>query len=788
MRPRLPADEFSRLKAALAGRLVIERELGQGGMATVYLARDLKHNRQVAVKVLRPELAAALGTERFLREIQIVAKLSHPHILQLHDSGEAEGFLYFVMPFVDGESLRQRLERQGRLPVATAVQLAIEIAGALDYAHHQGIVHRDIKPENILLHTGQAVVSDFGIARAIDAAAGDGSGINRLTTAGVAIGTPPYMSPEQVTGDAVDGRTDVYALGCVLYEMLDGAPPFRGPSQRAVLAQHSIAPVPPLKHRRAEVGAALERALYKALAKAPDDRFASAEEFRAALTGAAPVPAPPLRWPLSRQATAVLALVAAAVLVVLLAPWRPPKPVELMRSIAVLALKSDSGGEPFSEGVSEEITTALGKVPGLLVAARSRAFSFKGKNLGAQEIGRQLQVRYVLDGGVRIGGTHRRVSVQLTDVTTGIEVWSEEYDRDASDPDVFSVQDSIARAVVEKLRIHLSGPARAALATRSTHSPEAHDLYLKGRFAWNQRGSGGGPAALQRSIEFFREAIALDSNYAQAWAGLADAYSVLPGFGRLAPAESFALARAAAERAVTLDSTLADAHRSLGIIAIFHDWDWTTAGREFGRALALDSTEADTHLFHAWYYVCLGRFDDALGELHTAQRLDPVSAIINARVGTMLWMLRRYGEAESALRQAIDFDSTNGQARMDLGFVLATQHRYQEAIAAGPPRSVRGYVYGLAGRRAEAQSIQDSLEQMAREGYVSPVFLSLIPIGLGDTARALDWLERGYRERAMVMIFLSWPVFDPLRGQPRFHEIVRGIGLTIPPLAGGKTR
>jgi tetratricopeptide (TPR) repeat protein len=293
---------------------------------------------------------------------------------------------------------------------------------------------------------------------------------------------------------------------------------------------------------------------------------------------------------------------------------------------------------------------------------------------------------------------------------------------------------------------------------------------------------------LDKAIEYFNQAIALDSTYAQAWAGLADAYSLLPGFGRQPPAESYAKARVYAQRAVTLDSTLADAHRSLGIIAVFHDWDWATAGREFDRALALDSTEADTHLFHGWYYVCLGRFDDALGELRTAQRLDPVSAVINARVGTMLWMQRRYSEAESALRQAIELDSSNSQARMDLGFVLGTQHRFQEAIAAGPPAWVRGYVYGLAGRRAEARSIQDTLEQMAREGYVSPVWLSVIPIGLGDTARALDWLERGYRERAMIMIFLAWPVFDPLRGQPRFQEIVRAIGLTIPPITGGQTR
>ena len=283
----LSADDLGRLTAALQDRFDVERELGQGGMATVYLARDPRHDRRVAIKVLRPELAAVLGADRFLREIRILARLNHPHILQLYDSGEADGLLYFVMPFVEGESLRQRLD-QGRLPVATAVQFATEIATALDYAHRQGIVHRDIKPENILLHDGQAVVSDFGIARAVDAAGGPA--LTALTSTGVAIGTPLYMSPEQIIGGEVDGRSDVYSLGCVLYEMLTGSPPFTGPNAQAVLARHSVDTVPSLRKSRAEIPVRLEDITFRALAKAPGDRFASAAEFREALTGAAPLP------------------------------------------------------------------------------------------------------------------------------------------------------------------------------------------------------------------------------------------------------------------------------------------------------------------------------------------------------------------------------------------------------------------------------------------------------------------------------------------------------------------
>src|SRR6266545_1453504 len=360
-RPFLSADALSRLTAALRDRFAIERELGQGGMATVYLARDVKHNRLVAIKVLRPDVAAALGADRFLREVQIVAKLSHPHILQLHDSGEAEGFLFFVMPYVEGETLRQRLDHTATLPVETAVQFAVEVASALAYAHEHGIVHRDIKPENILLHAGQAVVSDFGIARAIDAAGGAGTTRTALTSVGIAIGTPLYMSPEQGCGDAIDGRCDVYSLGCVLYEMLAGAPPFTGASAQAVLAHHTSDPVPSLRKARPDVPAALEQIVTTALAKRPADRFATAAAFRDALTGAAPPPRRRARW---QRRAAISSAVVAGIAIMLAANYtrgtRRLPPV-----VAVLAFQNiggESANEPFSDGMSDEITTALGRV------------------------------------------------------------------------------------------------------------------------------------------------------------------------------------------------------------------------------------------------------------------------------------------------------------------------------------------------------------------------------------------------------------------------------------------
>src|SRR2546421_955148 len=507
---------LARLKAALADRYAIDRELGHGGTATVYLAQDLKHGRSVAIKVLRPELAAALGAERFLREIEIAARLTHPHILPLHDSGEAAGFLYYVMPFVEGESLRDRLRREQQLPIEEAVTIAREVATALSHAHSHGVVHRDIKPENILLSEGEAVVADFGIARAIVAA-----GAEQLTDTRLALGTPGDMSPEQATGGMqLDRPRDVHSLGCGLYEMLAGHPPFLGTTAQEILARHSLDAVPPLRTIRPELPEAVEHAVRKALAKSPADRFATAAGFIGALPQAGGPPA--LRRRGRRPAPFLAAGVAAFVAGYALLTRPPSSSDEPGQSIAVLPFKNiggDVNNEPFSDGMTDEITTALGKVEGLRVAARSVVFRFKGKNVVPEETGRQLHVLYVLDGGVRMGGNRRRVSAQLINVARGNEIWAEEYDRDARDRNVFAVQDEITRAIVAELRVHLSGPASAALAKRRTGSPEAHDLYLQGRYFFARRDS----ASLAKAQDYFERAIQRDSSYALACAGLSDA-------------------------------------------------------------------------------------------------------------------------------------------------------------------------------------------------------------------------------------------------------------------------
>src|SRR5438105_6270963 len=426
------AELLARVKAALAARYGIERELGRGGMATVYLADDAKHHRTVAIKVLRAELAAALGAERVLREIEIAARLTHPHILPLHDSGEAAGFLYYVMPFVEGESLRDRLKREPQLPVEEAVRIAREVATALSYAHSQDVVHRDIKPENILLSGGEAVVADFGIARAIVAA-----GAEQLTDTGLAVGTPGYMSPEQATGaEHLDGRSDVYSLGCMLYEMLAGHPPFLGTTAQEILARHSLDAVPPLRTIRPELPEAVELAVRKALAKSPADRWRTPAALSEALAQAVAPPSLPRRAARSIGLVAVGAsLLAAGYALLSRRPVAAPSG-EAAHSIAVLPfvnIGADPANEPFSDGMSEELITALAKIAELRVTARTSAFSFKGKAVDVREIGSKLNVNYVLAGSVRRAGPQLRVSAQLINAPTGYHLWSDDYDRDARD-------------------------------------------------------------------------------------------------------------------------------------------------------------------------------------------------------------------------------------------------------------------------------------------------------------------------------------------------------------------
>ena len=783
-------DPLTKLRDRLADRYVVERELGRGGMATVYLATDRKHQRPVAIKVLDHDLASSLGAERFLREIQTAARLHHPNILALHDSGEVDGILYYVMPYVDGESLRNRLDREKRLPLEEALRITREVAAGLTYAHARGIIHRDVKPENILFSSTtpgeapHALIADFGIARAAT------GGSDTLTQAGVSLGTPSYMSPEQASGEPrVDGRSDTYSLGCVLYEMLGGHPPFLGTTTQEILARHLRDPVPPLRTIRPEIPETVQRAVNKALAKVPEDRYATPTDFATAFTQVSKGVTRSRFWAVS--AMAVFAVLAAGYGVTRLLD-RPGGPGaggdDDVASIAVLPftnVNGDSANAPFSDGVADELTTALGRVGGLNVVARASAFSFRRSGLDARDIGRQLGVRYIVSGRVRTSETRRRVGAELIDVETGTEIWSDTFDGDVGSGDVFAIQDSITRSIVRQVLPRIAGQALASPARRPTESGIAHDLYLQGRYFFERRDS----VSLSRAQDYFRQAITSDSSYALAYAGLSDAYSHQSVFGLASPGVNFPKAKEYAARALALDSSLVEVHTSLGFIALFHDWDYAAAGRSFAKAIAINPRYAPAHLFRAWYLMAVDSAAESLAEGRLALSLDPFSSVISTRLVTFMYLNRRFDEAVEQASRTLERDSLFVGVRAELARALSYVGRCDEALAHlnvpgvdQPPAQlagVRGLVYAKCGRRPQALSLLDSLRgHLRRGGRFSHFGLAVIESALGNVNGAIAELELARDERAWAMFIIKHePALDPLRSDPRFTRLMRELNL-----------
>jgi serine/threonine-protein kinase len=783
-------EPLNPLQASLVDRYRIDRELGRGGMATVFLAHDLKHDRPVALKVLNPHLAQVLGSERFLREIRLCARLQHPHILAIHDSGDADGQLWFSMPFVEGETLRSRLLREKQLPMADALRIAREVADALHYAHQHGVIHRDIKPENILLSGSHALVADFGIARAITTGSGE-----RLTESGFSLGTPPYMSPEQALAERdLDPRTDVYSLGCVLYEMLTGEPPYTGPNPQAVLARRLSEPVPRLSTAR-EVPLTLERAVTRALARSPADRFSTAAEFAEALQPArledgsggtdAPVRQRVSR-PFARPVTLGLALLLLALGGYAAFQWARTPSAAPLASAAVLPfldLSPQTDQEYFSDGLTEELITTLSQVPGLRVAARTSSFQFKGLNPDVHEVGRRLDVGSVLEGSVRRSGNRLRVSAQLISVKDGYQLWSQSYDRNLAD--VFAVQEDVARAIVAALRVRLAPARDSALAVRPTGDLDAYDLYLKGRFAWNQRNA----ASLTEAVHDLERAVGRDSSFVRAWSALAQAYLLVVPYAGGAPAESWRKAAAAARRALALDSTSAEAYTALGYGNMIYAWDWPAAEDNFRRAIATDPNDATAHHWYADFLAGRGRLDESLTEMRRAHQLDPLALQIEVEQGWVYYLMGRNDTAAAVIRQALALDPNFAQAHVRLGFVQIQQRQYPEAIASlrrgialgafySYAAAALAYAYAASGDRAAATAILTELKQRSARELVPPIHIAIAYGALGELTQGLGWLNRGIDQRDFYIPenFFE-PLLEPLRRDPRFGQVVARMGL-----------
>jgi eukaryotic-like serine/threonine-protein kinase len=747
------------LSAALAGRYAIERELGRGAMATVYLAQDLKHHRKVAVKVLRPQVGAFLGAERFLSEIAMTAKLNHPHILALHDSGEARtgdanqyAFLYYVMPFVDGESLRDRLRREKSLGIAEAVRIATEVADALAYAHAHDIVHRDVKPENILLQAGHAVVADFGIARAVSAAESD-----RMTTEGLAVGTPVYMSPEQASAERdVDGRSDLYSLGCVTYEMLTGAPPFTGPTIDSILVQRFTRPPPRVSTALPHVPRHIDAAVHTAMACEPAERFATVALFAQALVT-------------ETQA-------------------RELGPRD--RSIAVLPfanMSADTANEYFSDGIAEEIINALTQLPHLRVAARTSTFSFKGRTADLRAIGEQLNVSTVLQGSVRKAGGRLRITVQLVDVVGGYHLWSERYDRELTD--VFAIQDEIATAVARRLKVTLS--AGEGLVRPPTDNLEAYDLFLKGRALVRQRG----PAVLL-AVESFEQAIRLDSALAPAHAELAEALLLVGLYGMAHPADFDARAAAATTKALALDATLVAAQLARGLLSLMSKFDRETAAAAWVRALELEPSNLEAKAMRAVFDYCYirGEHERAIRELSAVVEADPLNAHVRAQLALALSWNRQSDRATVEARRGIELDPTAFYPHWTLLHALAFGPDPAQAAAIGPSILARfgrhpwimmglAWANGATGRQDTADALYSELAARARAEYVQPAALAVAAVGAGRRTDVLRHLGEAadIRDPLLALMILQWPGFSPvLRGDPAFVAVLRRWGWDRP--------
>ena len=816
-------------------------------MGEVYLAQDTELERTVALKVLPAGVAAdQQRMNRFVREAKAVSALNHPNILTIHETGQADDTCFIATEFIDGETLRQHMGA-AQLDLSETLDIAIQIASALTAAHQAGITHRDIKPENIMLRRHDSIVKvlDFGLAKL---AASESSGIDTeaatkelfKTAPGTVMGTALYMSPEQARGIPVDGRTDLFSLGVVLYEMVSSHLPFAGNNTNevisAILSREQPAPLARFAH---DVPAELDRIVSKALAKDREERYQSAKDLlidlkrlkqrlafeaeqarsqppnanrampaatsyehvaidstsgsaastadlpAAATTSGAAYPSSEIKrhQPGVIVALATVVLVSVAVVAHYLYSARAGKAIDSIAVLPFVNAGGDSNTEYLSDGISETLINSLTQLQQLRVVARHTAFRYKGKETDPQTVGRELNVRAVLTGRVRQLGDTLNIQVDLVDVTTGAQLWGNDYERKI--PDVLAVKQEIAREVTEKLRLRLSREEQQQLIKRDTTNAEAYRLYLHGRVHWNKYTEDG----FRKSIEYFKQAIEKDPAYALAYSGLADSYSLLGEISVAPPKESFPQARAYAEKALLLDETLAEAHLSLGMVRLLYEWDWPGAEKALRRAKELDPNNPQTYHFYGHYLQVVGRVEEAINETKRSVELDPTSLVINAELGWAYYCARQYDQAIAQDRKTLELDPNFVYASWVIAQSYEQTGRYQESVAelkrartidANWPYVIAelGYAYAASGERSEAEKILQQLKDRAAREYIDATLIAYIYVGLGQKDQAFAWLEKAYQERSGLVPWLKVePKWDPLRGDARFADLLRRIGL-----------
>ncbi len=786
---------------AQLGPYQILSPLGAGGMGEVFRARDTRLGRDVAIKILPERLADnAHALARFEQEARAVAALSHPNILAIHDFGSEDGVVFAVTELLEGESLDRRLSRE-ELPWKKVLEIGAAVADGLASAHARGIVHRDLKPANIFLtRDGIVKILDFGLARLDPQISGPAETALPTVAAlpetepGTVLGTVGYMSPEQVRGEPADWRSDIFSLGCVLYEMLTGRRAFHektaAETMAAILRDHPAE----LPESGRTIPPGINGVVKRCLEKNPDERFQSARDLAFALreiltasavsslSGAvAATPKPPRRviWIAG-------ALLAAALVAILLNVGGVRRLLRTgpgrIQSLAVLPFANLSGDpqqEYFADGVTEQIMANLARIGELRVISRTSAMSYKGTKKRLPEIARELGVDAVVEGSVARVGDRVKVSAELIHASNDKNLWAEAYERDLRD--ILALQGEIARAIARKVEIELTPQQQARLEGGRRVDPEAYDAYVKGRYYYNKRD-------LKTAVTNFQRALDLEPTNAAAYAGLADSYSQLAYTNEIDPRDAFPKAKAAAQKALELDATLAEPHASLGFIHMYFDWDFAAAESEFKRAIALDPNSVTAHHSYSIYLAGMLRSVEARSEIQKAHTFDPLSVLVSTDMGFELYYDRKYAEATKALRDAIEMNPKAPLPHFWLGRVYQAERKYPEAIAeyqaAGPgvarlPIALAGlgHLYGLLGKRADALRVLEELRLMAEKSFVTAYAPALVHLGLGDNEQTLVWLERSLEERSNWLFWLlADPRWDPMRSDSRFQGILKKVG------------